>query len=443
MTTRLKSFFAHRRPVMILVVTCLLLFALVGRSHSKGEGKVSAEDNGLRVSLRLFGLETKPKVGNPVRATVRITNLTEKLLAVPKGKRTEHVSDYYLSYAQEIRIEPRKDGMLSSGPIRMGGGYAPIRESDLIFLQPGETKEYHISVVPKVPGEVALLVRMVNSTTYGKKLPGDAIVWKGKITLYTGQINVLPEDTKETDKKASNLAKILLNEEASFLERAKLLEKEIIYRTSSDALALSKALEKVPKTSPIRFIVVNELVKMVSEGYGYVAIKKIFDIAQGPSELPNVRLCALDVANLVRENNSLQIDTGHNLTTFGIHDGLKNEGKAVLTACAGSEDKAVSARAKYLLGELSENEKKRKEKENHGKLKKESKTAPEEGNGEDSSTAEPAVKEKPKPIEKPKAKIEPIQQQAEPSREWLVICLIVVIIVQAGLVLFLLLRRGK
>lgn len=56
---------------------------------------------------------------------------------------------------------------------------------------------------------------------------------------------------------------------------------------------------------------------------------------------------------------------------------------------------------------------------------------------------EPAVKEKPKPIEQPKPVVEPVQVQSEPSREWLVLCVIVAGVVIAGLVLFFLLRRGK
>jgi hypothetical protein len=379
LTDEFKSFSWKARTALLFFGACatvalLLTITLTFADDDKPSG--SAKDDYLQMDVWFEKYDGK-QVGSYLKVKIVLTNLTAKRLAVASlwegREREEKMLPIYcrLRYPDVVTIEPGKERETPklSFAFSFPGSYGPIHREDFILFQPNEKKERIIMLRPKIPGEAYIYLQCASPTKtdnyIGERLPEGTEIWKGNLgaeAVKSERFKVLPPENR-----ASSVGSLLFDERKSFLERMKLLEEEIVMgeemvpKTVSGAMVLTKFLETLPKSSPLRFLVVQRMIIMVSEAYGYPAVEPLLRIAEDPSEQTNVRLYSLDVAKLIVAKETLFLGVDGNLAIVQVPSKWREMAKSVLKNCAESKDESVSNRAKYLLDELSKPQNQQKE----------------------------------------------------------------------------------
>jgi hypothetical protein len=384
----------------VLVGCAPLVSSLEGEREiaKTGQKSVSVEDDYVRLEV-LFRDCSDARLLAPITIEVSLINKTDKALAMPRysdvcgpqrchikyGRATElrETPPVYCSlvYPYIIGDERQPKGLRIWGIF--GVSYSPIEARDFLVFKPGEKKDYSFFVHPKIVGEAMLCVWCGSwniADRYRSNLPEGTLIWKGKFkTVSSERFKVSEYEPEHIPERieywASGLADVLLDGKEPFSKRSALLEGEFDFRhalgsgyemlrgTAYEALVLTKALEKLPKSSPFRFLAMYRIIKTVGEGYGFPALERLLGAAEDSSELANVRLLTMDVAKLVIDEDTIRMRTGCNMAEWRISAKLKERARGVLEACAESNDEAVSTRAKYLLQQIAEKEKRQREQE--------------------------------------------------------------------------------
>jgi hypothetical protein len=185
------------------IVAAIVMLAFTTGCRQQRQGRVSTENNGLRIEFHVDN--PRLKVGNPLRIKVAMTNLTSKHLAVPKQLTFSRDSKQPVSHSLVYVAPPpviREDGTLEGiGGGRPGWrGYRPVHTWDVVRLKPGETKDYRLTIVPKLAGNARVWVRCVNTTETVLGLPQGIEVWKGKIELRGEVLKISSEDKEQKEE---------------------------------------------------------------------------------------------------------------------------------------------------------------------------------------------------------------------------------------------------
>ena len=334
----------------------------------------SASDGQIRIDVDFD--RSYARVGSTMRVKVAITNLTDKSIAVPRcsGKTQQTFASLSQEGGKAWPITCQLVYPFDSARAMVSNIHwmkYMIKYEDLIVLGKEETRICEFWVYPRIQGIAALKVSFRPGKYDGSQLPADTELWAGnQISVVSAPFKVVPMDLHIVEDVASSLNKALLNEKEPLLKRSSMVENRtssekipfdvssdgVVRGTENDALVLSMVLKKLPMTSPLRFLVVHELAKMVYKGYGFGAIEHLLHVAEDPSELPNVRLLGMELVEWLNVEGGYLFDCDDYQVGFQVAPELRRKAKAVLKSCADSNDEAISSRAKFLLEKLAGSE---------------------------------------------------------------------------------------
>lgn len=307
-------------------------------------------------------------------------------------------------------------------------------------------------------------IKVAGRNAYGWKEVPIENVWVGKVVI-SGEIQVVKgidgkhaEDIQSvnTKKVLKDLRAVVLDKNIPLRDRINALRKLSDMKHQHATNLIVELEKKTRKNKVIHSQIIRALYDITCKGCGFLVLDTIVSISKN-KEIPlaDRKLC-IDLLRMFANSERIEAD-GKIIHIIAEEERAK--AAAALKALGyqknyeGKNESQLKTSDKPSLQETKET--KPEDTKQEPKVQPQTNREPEPNKQQEESSQQKEIPKgsgenepgesssEPLRVEKSKPEAEPIEVESQPGRKWLVLCLIVVIIVQAGIIAFLLLRRGR